>query len=266
VAVYILLELGFVDACEVRLLNKLAASLVVVPRFETHDAAAQPVPTADRLVGQLRQQIMEGTLKPGMALRETALATTFGVSRNTLRDALRGLAYEGLVVRRMHSGTVVKTLTAADVRDLYAVRRALELKAVEESAMASEQRLAEVDAAVAAAEHAVGEGDWRSAGTASLMFHQALVAMLDSRLIDDFFRTVLAQVRLAFAEIRDEAGFQAPWIRQDRQICDFVLSGHRDQAGTALRRYLDESARIVIDVVRAQQSARRVSRPRHRSS
>jgi DNA-binding GntR family transcriptional regulator len=222
---------------------------------ENGEAVLEAAPAANRVADALRRQIMEGRYAPGDPMRDTALAAAFGVSRNTVRDALRRLDHEGLVTYQMHKGTVVKTLDADDVRDIYALRRALELRAIEESAVASEQRLADLESAVTAAERALRAGEWNAAGTASLVFHQALVALLGSRRLDDFFRAVLAQVRLAFAEVRDEAEFQVPWIPRDREICELVLSGRRNEAASAMRWYLDEAERMVVDVVRARRSS-----------
>ena len=59
-------------------------------------------------------------------------------------------------------------------------------------------------------------GDEDKVGTASLRFHQALVALLGSHRIDAFFRVTIAQLRLAFAVMTDEAEFQAPWVARDR--------------------------------------------------
>ena len=52
------------------------------------------------------------------------MAESIGISRNTLRDAIRVLARQGLVTHTMHRGAVVTTLSEEDVADLFRVRRA----------------------------------------------------------------------------------------------------------------------------------------------
>ncbi len=214
---------------------------------------------ADRVVASLRQDIVEARLRPGARLPDQRLAERFGVSRNTIRDALRLLVAEGLVVSRLHAGSAVRRLRPDDVRDIYAVRRVLEAAGIRVSALATEERLAAVERAVECAEHAVDSQRWSEVGTASLDFHRALVDLHSSARLSGFFATIIAQLRLAFADMDDERAFQALWIPRDRVICEFVLSGRREEATAALERYLDDSERIVIDVVR-RAGRRRASR------
>ena len=65
------------------------------------------VSVADQVASVLRQQILTGELRPGMPLQEAPLATSLGVSRNTMREATRILSLEGLLKRRIHRGVVV---------------------------------------------------------------------------------------------------------------------------------------------------------------
>lgn len=205
---------------------------------------------ADRVVASLRQDIVEARLRPGARLPDQRLAERFGVSRNTIRDALRLLVAEGLVVSRLHAGSAVRRLRPEDVRDIYAVRRVLEVAGVRVSALADEERLAAVERAVERAEHAVDSQRWSEVGTASLDFHRAVVDLHSSTRLSAFFGTIIAQLRLAFAEMDDERAFQVLWIPRDRMMCELLLSGRREEACAELERYLDDSEQIVIDVVR----------------
>lgn len=225
---------------------------------QTTDGAG--VTTAGRsasVADTLREKIVEGVLLPGTPLRDSVMAADFGVSRNTLREALRILYDEGLVVQRLHKGTAVKTLAADDVKDIYITRRTLELAAAEHGPLVPEPLLDTLDEKVAAAEHAVATKAWNEVGTASLRFHQTLVALLGSARMDAFFRVTVAQLRLAFAVMDDEAEFQAPWVSRDREICDLLRSGRSTDAKAALRLYLDDSECLVLDAVRADGTARR---------
>lgn len=209
--------------------------------------AGRPALAADTL----RERIVEGELPPGTPLRDIALSAELGVSRNTLRQALRTLHEEGLVTQQLHKGTTVRILSTADVKDIYVARRALELTAVDESPLAPEPLIDALEAKVSEAERAVLAQEWHKVGTASLRFHQALVALLGSARLDGFFRVTIAQLRLAFAVMADEAEFQAPWVEYDREICDLIRGGRRQEAKAALRLYLDDSERKVLDAVRA---------------
>ena len=75
---------------------------------------------------QLRQAIVGGILKPGQKLVERELCDMLGVSRPSLREALRALEAEKLIVNVPHRGPEVATMSLAQARDLYAMRRLLE--------------------------------------------------------------------------------------------------------------------------------------------
>ncbi len=85
----------------------------------------------DELVERLRRLIVEGELEPGEKISEKALCATYDVSRTPLREALKVLAREGLVVLTPHRGAHVSMLTVADLEQAFPVIGALEALAGE---------------------------------------------------------------------------------------------------------------------------------------
>lgn len=206
--------------------------------------------SAVRVAGELRDRIIRGDLPPGQPLREVAAADEFGVARTTLREAFRLLAADGLVEAVFNRGTLVKTLTAADVRDIYIARRTLEMQAAEESVLADQEALDALGDAIETVRQAEAAGDWRGVGTASLGFHETIVALLGSPLLDEFFRNIVARLRLAFGNAGDDEAFHRPWLPTDVEICAMLRSGRRAEAAAELRAYLDGSERAVLDRMR----------------
>src|SRR3954453_2611167 len=87
----------------------------------------EDVPTVRSMVAQkLREAIMSGTLKPGQRLIERELCEMTGVSRPSIREALRLLEADGLVNTVPHRGPVVSTISLEEARQLYAARELLE--------------------------------------------------------------------------------------------------------------------------------------------
>lgn len=82
---------------------------------------------------RLRAAILAGELAPGTALVETTLATQFDVSRGPLREALRELIEEGLLVAVPYTGTHVITLSVDDIQEIYSMRIVLERFAFEQA-------------------------------------------------------------------------------------------------------------------------------------
>lgn len=80
----------------------------------------------DQIAASLRRAVRERVLAPGEALNQDELARRYGVSRIPLREALRTLVGEGLIVMRPGLGAVVTQLKADEVNELYGLRLALE--------------------------------------------------------------------------------------------------------------------------------------------
>src|SRR3954452_14969677 len=85
-----------------------------------------PAPVRAQVLDNLRQAILDGRFLPGQRLIERELVELTGVSRTSIREALRELAAEGLVQTIPNKGTVVATLGAEEARQLYQVRTVLE--------------------------------------------------------------------------------------------------------------------------------------------
>ena len=88
------------------------------------------LPLRDVVFNTLRQAILRGELKPGERLMEIQLANKLGVSRTPIREAIRKLELEGLVLMIPRKGAEVAEITEKNLRDVLEVRCALEELAV----------------------------------------------------------------------------------------------------------------------------------------
>ncbi len=86
--------------------------------------------TTDQVLQELRAAILAGRIKPEEQLPEAALASAFGTGRSAIREALRQLVQEGLVVIEINRGARVRGISVQDVIDVYRARSALEVAAV----------------------------------------------------------------------------------------------------------------------------------------
>ncbi|MGE8176440.1 GntR family transcriptional regulator [Pseudomonas fluorescens] len=203
---------------------------------------------ADHITLELRADIIGGRLLPGRALVEGDLVVAYNASRNTIREALHRLGQEGLTLYVRNKGVMVRQLGADQVRDLFQVRRTLELQAISASRPLREYQSDHMIDAIEAAQLAREREDWRAVGTHSLRFHQHIVGLLRSPLFDEFFTNVVAQLRLVFSAAPDESRFQAPWLERDRHIHDLLVEGDKPGAYDALSDYLDDSEQQLLEL------------------
>ncbi|KAA0010249.1 GntR family transcriptional regulator [Billgrantia pellis] len=214
-------------------------------------------PLSDLIALRLKNAIITGDIAPGTPLVESGLCKQYQASRNTIREALRQLRYEGLIIYALNKGAQVKVLTLSDVRDIYKIRHTLELSAIKHSQYVSERHFETIDNILCDGEKAATENRWNSVGTSSLFFHHAVVGLLESERLSSYFSTILAQLRLIFSMSINEKRFQVGWLEKDRSIYRHLVAGRQEEASEMMKLYLYESEAYVSDIVLAHQSDRR---------
>jgi DNA-binding GntR family transcriptional regulator len=150
------------------------------------------------VVDSLREGIVTGAIPAGSDLIEGDLAARFGVSRGPVRDALRELAREGLVVDLPRRGTLVSTLTFADIQEVYEVREGLEITAATlVIGRATDAEIAGLAELAAEMEAAWSRGaSYDESLAADLAFHRALVALTGNGRLMAAYEQMLGQTQL----------------------------------------------------------------------
>jgi DNA-binding GntR family transcriptional regulator len=202
--------------------------------------------TAERVAAVLRDEIMEGQYRPGSRLSEDAITEELGVSRNTLREAFRLLAHEKLLVHELNRGVFVRRPEAADVLDLYRLRRFVECAAVREFGEMSVEDAERLTQAVADADAAAKDGRWADVGTANLRFHQAIAALLGSQRVDELMRQVSAELRLVFHVMENQRQLYERYLPRNREILERLLALDTIGAEELLHAYLSDAEKQLV--------------------
>lgn len=173
------------------------------PRKPRLDLGATPPAAEHRELWQgiadaLREGIVSGAVPAGSDLVEGDLAARFGVSRGPVRDALRELAREGLVVDLPRRGTLVSTLTFADIQEVYEVREGLEITAAAlVIKRATDAEITGLSTLVEEMEAAWARGaTYDESLAADLAFHRSLVALAGNRRLIAAYEQLLSQTQL----------------------------------------------------------------------
>jgi DNA-binding GntR family transcriptional regulator len=209
--------------------------------------SVEPLPSLDRstlrerALGALRAAILSGQYRPGDHLGEVELATSLGVSRGTVREALRHLQQEGLVAAGNRGMLRVNSLTPAEVRELFQVRAALEGLAVK-GIIASPRREAAVGALRAALEELDDKGDDIAARVeADLTFHLLLCRLGGNSMLVEAWQHLEGRMRVA---ILNGASWQAPMMARDRHapIVDAIERADVATAQSVVEQHMDAAA------------------------
>lgn len=209
-------------------------------------------PTAQQFVlAELRRAITTGELRPGDPIRQDALAARLDVSRVPLREALKTLEAEGLVVHHVHRGYYVAELSLADLEEIYRIRRLLETEAVRTALVRAPDGLADaLERIQEEVERAAEAGDVTVMAEANRRFHFTLIEASGMprlvRLIATLWDATDAYRALYYAEdphreraVHEHRAVVSAVAESDETAALRWLDEHRDHAVAALRRVLD---------------------------
>jgi DNA-binding GntR family transcriptional regulator len=181
---------------------------------------AAPSALWENIADLIRAAILSGELEPGSKLIETDLAERFGTSRGPIREAIRELAREGLVTELPRRGSLVSTLTAHDLSEVYAVRQALEVAASRVViARARDDELHALETHLEALESPPPGAGYLDQAVHDLAFHRSLVALARNERMATMYEQMLTQTMLLLRT----ASLENPALRTDLR-----RAAHRD--------------------------------------
>lgn len=193
----------------------------------------------------LRDDITEGRIRPGERLVELALAERFGASQGPVREALRRLGQEGLLVTQPRRGTRVRELTLAEIEDIFEMRAELEAWAARRFvARRTPESCAAVVEAFAALERAGRAGDAATVVDRDLELHAAICAGAGSPLLLSTWRAIITQWRgvrtIVASQNRSDAGGT---VESHRRVVASLLRGEAEEAAVLVRAHILQAGR-----------------------
>jgi DNA-binding GntR family transcriptional regulator len=194
---------------------------------------------AEQVVARMRRLIIEGVVPPGSRLRETQLAGGFDVSRQTVREAIRQLAHDGLVRHDRHRGAVVVDLDGDDITDIYAVRQVLETAGVDRLAQADAEAIASVERAFEGLAGAATGGGWAHVVDADIAFHRSLVALTASPRLVRAFDAITGELAFCLSVLR--------LVGDEERTPATIISEHAPIAGAVGDRDVPRGRALVFD-------------------
>lgn len=194
-----------------------------------------------RVTAIFRDEIIDGVRAPGSRLVERSLASELGVSRIPVREALKHLASEGLVVHRPNTWAIVREFSPCDVADPAEVREAFDLLAFELATQRhSREGLAKLAATLEAGRRAAEARNIREAHRSAAEFHANITELSGNKLLaeigellDSRLRWQLSQhddldlVAKEHAELYDAIAHRE--VERVRQLAKYHLSTSRHQ-------------------------------------
>jgi DNA-binding GntR family transcriptional regulator len=194
----------------------------------------------------LRTAVTSREIEPGSRLVETELSAAMGISRGTLREALRQLEYEGLIEVGERGRLTIRTLTDAELADMFSVRAALEGLAAAELSTRPDRDLwlGRLQAAVDALGAAGGSiGDLVEV---DLAFHRLLCELTGNATLVRAWETLTGPIRVAILFAGPEAASANMAVTRHQQLLDAIGSGEPVTAMSAVDAHMRAAARTLL--------------------
>ncbi len=214
--------------------------------------ARSPEPRSEGLLDALREAILTGRYAPGTRLVQDDLAEAFGISRIPLREALRRLEGEGLVVISPNRGAIVRPLAPKDVVDLYELRLALESLALRRAA----ERYADLRASTkqrhALARQAIAARNLTALFRLDRDFHSDVALASDNPHLVAALGAQWSQIMRVMHAYFEAGDYPADTWDDHEAIADAVALGQADLAVELMRAHLTGSRDRILANLRAK--------------
>ena len=190
-------------------------------------------------VDKLRLAIFSGMFEPGSRLVESQLCAQLGISRPSLREALRSLQAERLVDIVPNRGPSIPALTWEEMTAIYEVRELLEVEAVGRcSRRISKEQLQELEKSLSAFEAAASSNDSMARVTTAADFYSIILASCGNPILEEVHRGLVARISFFRARSMSLKGRAQSSLAEMREIYESVAAGDEKAARKASKKHI----------------------------
>lgn len=211
------------------------------------------LPLRDVVFNTLRQAILTGEIKPGERLMEIHLANRLGVSRTPIREAIRKLELEGLVIMIPRRGAEVAQITEKSLKDVLEVRRALDALCAELACdRISEEELEQLRLAQVEFVQSTITKDTRAIAKADVAFHDIIVAATGNDRLIQLVNNLSEQMyRYRFEYIKDETQHEG-LVEEHKIIYESLVKKDKETASKTARIHIDNQEESIMKLIRKE--------------
>ncbi|SHK21014.1 GntR family transcriptional regulator [Hespellia stercorisuis] len=218
------------------------------PNFEVK--MDEYLPLRDVVFNTLRQAILRGELKPGERLMEIQLANKLGVSRTPIREAMRKLELEGLVLMIPRKGAEVAEITEKSMRDVLEVRRALEELSVEIACdRITKPEIEQLKQAARDFKTILGSADVTKIAEADVVFHDIIYNATDNQRLIQLLNNLREQMYRYRVEYLKKKEFYPQLLQEHQEIIQAIANHKKEQASACICQHIDNQTEAVIGII-----------------
>lgn len=213
------------------------------------------LPLRDVVFKTLRQAILKGELEPGERLMEIQLAERLGVSRTPIREAIRKLELEGLVLMIPRKGAEVAKISENNLRDVLEVRRSLEELAIDLACQRmTPEELLELTKTEELFSQAVREGDAMRIAQTDERYHEIIYNSTKNEKLVQILNNLREQMYRYRLEYIKDADKRQILIVEHEHILRALKAHNIAEAKGAVREHIDNQQLTVSKNIKERAS------------
>ena len=212
------------------------------------------LPLRDVVFNTLRKAILRGELKPGERLMEIQLANKLGVSRTPIREAIRKLELEGLVLMIPRKGAEVAQITEKNMQDVLEGRKALEELSVQLACeRITPEQVEEMKMAAEDFRKVLKSGDVTKIAEADVKFHDIIFAATNNQRLITLLNNLREQMYRFRVEYLKQKECYPQLLEEHDKLIALISGGEVEEACELMGCHIDNQASTVSDVIRRDQ-------------
>ena len=212
------------------------------------------LPLRDVVFNTLRKAILRGELKPGERLMEIQLANKLGVSRTPIREAIRKLELEGLVLMIPRKGAEVSQITEKNMQAVLEVRKALEELSVQLACeRITPEQVEEMKMAAEDFRKVLKSGDVTKIAEADVKFHDIIFAATNNQRLITLLNNLREQMYRFRVEYLKQKECYPQLLEEHDKLIALISGGEVEEACELMGCHIDNQASTVSDVIRRDQ-------------
>lgn len=209
------------------------------------------LPLRDLVFNTLRQAILRGELKPGERLMEIQLANKLGVSRTPIREAIRKLELEGLVLMIPRRGAEVAEITEKNMHDVLEVRCALEELAGQLACdRMTEEGLEALKKAAKGFEDSLEADDITKVAEADVAFHDVIYEATENERLIQLLNNLREQMYRYRIEYLKEKTFRPQLLAEHEAMIKSIEARDKARAVEITNQHIDNQVKVMMGMIR----------------
>ncbi|OZU88105.1 GntR family transcriptional regulator [Virgibacillus indicus] len=197
-------------------------------------------PLSQLIADQIKRRIWNKEIQFGERLLETELAETYDVSRSTIREALKILEIEELVVSQARKGTYVADFTDEAVSEIIELRTLIEVAAFTKAiSRLKKEHLQELETLMEEMKLKADEKDWSELFDLDMKFHSYIVNLCGNSRIIKIYDSLQVQIRTFLIHLDKYYSSHQSFYDEHRDLLEALTSKNTEKVNRAVRDHIE---------------------------